>query len=267
MTDPRNKLNDLTNTEWIVETKSVWYSRPPRRDSRKIKHPATFAETDIERVIRFFTKDGERVLDPFLGTGSTLIACAQSGRIGTGIELINEWADVSRSRLLDTPEGELQTVIEGDTRQMLPELPDESFEFVVTSPPYWMILNKDKDHKATKERTKKGLDTKYSDSENDLGNVKSYDEFLEQMQGIFTECGRLLASRRYMCIVVSDFRHKSDFVPYHQHICGVVEKSGFNLEGITILAQDSKGLYPYGMPYAFVSNIHHQYILVFRKNL
>jgi hypothetical protein len=44
-----------------------------------------------------------------------------------------------------------------------------------------------------------------------------------------------------------------------------VQKVGFSLEGITILVQDSKNLYPYGMPYAFVSNIHHQYILIFRK--
>ena len=41
----------------------------------------------------------------------------------------------------------------------------------------------------------------------------------------------------------------------------------FSLEGITILVQDSKNLYPYGIPFAFVSNIHHQYILVFRRHI
>jgi hypothetical protein len=70
-----------------------------------------------------------------------------------------------------------------------------------------------------------------------------------------------------MVIVVSDFRHGSKFVPFHNDLSEAVQKIGFSLEGITILVQDSKNLYPYGMPYAFVSNIHHQYILIFRKKM
>ena len=68
--DPRNTLNDLTNTEWMVETKSVWFSRPPGRDKLKAQHPATFAETDIVRLIEYFTKRDQKVFDPFLGNFS-----------------------------------------------------------------------------------------------------------------------------------------------------------------------------------------------------
>jgi hypothetical protein len=69
-----------------------------------------------------------------------------------------------------------------------------------------------------------------------------------------------------MVVIVSDFRHGSMFIAYHNDISEIIKGAGFTLEGITILAQDSKNLYPYGMPYAFVSNIHHQYILIFRRN-
>lgn len=264
--DPRNTLNELTNTEWMIETKSVWFSRPPQRDKLKAQHPATFAESDIVRLIEFFTKPGQRVLDPFVGSGSTLVACAQCGRVGTGIELVEQWADVARQRAANEQPDTEQAVINADSREALAQITDESFDFVVTSPPYWMILRKDWDHKVKAERKSKGLETRYSDEENDLGNVESYDDFLKELGAVFTECHRVLGKKRYMCVVVSDFRHKSKFVAYHSDICRVMEDVGFSLEGITILAQDNKNLYPYGLPFAFVSNIHHQYILVFRKN-
>lgn len=267
MIDPRNKLNDLTNKEWIIETKSVWQSQPPKRDPLKIKHPATFAESDIERLICFFTKNGEKVLDPFVGTGSSLIACSNCGRIGTGIELGSEWVQIAKQRLDSLSESNNHTIIQGDSREVLPKLPDSTFDFIVTSPPYWMILQKDNDHKVKRERKSKGFETRYSDSEADLGNQDSYEAFLDQLEVIFSHCARVLVSRKYMAVIVSDFRHKSKFIPFHSHISTVMEKSGFSLEGITILVQDSKALYPYGMPYSFVSNIHHQYILVFRKTL
>ena len=264
--DPRNTLNELTNTEWMIETKSVWFSRPPQRDKLKAQHPATFAESDIVRLIEFFTKPAQHVLDPFVGSGSTLVACAQTGRFGTGIELVDTWAEIARQRVNAEESAVEQDVLVGDSRDVMHSLDDESFEFIVTSPPYWSILRKDWDHKATAERKSKGLSTRYSDDQNDLGNVESYEDFLADLGTVFAECRRVLQSKRYMCVIVSDFRHKSRFVAYHADICRVMESVGFTLEGITILAQDSKNLYPYGIPFAFVSNIHHQYILVFRKN-
>ena len=264
--DPRNALNDLTNTEWMVETKSVWFSRPPRRDKLKEQHPATFAESDIVRLLEFFTKPDQAVLDPFVGSGSTLVACTQCGRAGTGIELVEHWADVARQRIAREDARLEQKVLVGDSRLLLPTFPDQSFDFVVTSPPYWMILRKDWDHKVKAERKARNLSTRYSDDENDLGNLESYEQFLGELRKVFLECRRVLKKKRYMCVVVSDFRHKSKFVAYHADISREIESVGFSLEGITVLVQDSKNLYPYGIPYAFVSNIHHQYILVFRNN-
>lgn len=263
--DRRNRLNELSNTEWMIETKSVWFSRPPQRDKLKANHPATFAESDIVRLIEFFTKPGGRVLDPFLGSGSTLVACAQCGRVGTGIELVGSWADVARRRIDAENPAQEQTVINADSRIAMGKLADESFDFIVTSPPYWMILRKDWDHKVKAERKSRGLDTRYSDEPNDLGNLESYDEFLSELGKVFAECHRVLNKKKYMAVVVSDFRHKSKFVAYHADIAREMESAGFSLDGITILVQDNKNLYPYGLPYAFVSNIHHQYILVFRK--
>ncbi|MDH7603216.1 MAG: DNA methyltransferase, partial [Armatimonadota bacterium] len=229
--DPRNQLNDLPNTEWMIHTKSVWFSTPPQREKQKKLHPATFAESDIVRLVQFFTKRGGRVLDPFVGTGSTLVACAQCGRSGVGIELIPYWADIARARACRRDVQVKQTVICGDARDVLPTLEDKSFDFIVTSPPYWNILRKDNDHKVKAERKSKGLHTRYSDHEKDLGNINSYEDFLAQLGIVFRECRRVLKERRYMCVIVSDFRHKSRFVAYHADLARVVESVGFTLEG------------------------------------
>jgi DNA modification methylase len=265
MLNNKNKLNELNNTEWIIETKSVWVSQNPKRNKIKAQHPATFCEPDIVRLIKFFTKKGEKVLDPFVGSGTTLVACEESGRIGTGIELIDKWVEVSELRLEMINKDHMHKIIHGNSSEEVSKLEPESFDFIVTSPPYWKILQKDTDHKARIERKEKGLGTKYSDDDSDLGNVEDYRDFLYILEQIFADCFRVLKNKKYMCVVVSDFRHKSDFIAYHNDISKIIECSGFKLEGITILVQNDKALYPYGMPYAFVSNIHHQYILVFRK--
>jgi DNA modification methylase len=239
----------------------------------KEQHPATFAESDVQKLILFFTKKGQRVLDPFLGSGSTLIACFNTGRDGLGIELVGKWATVARNRLQkvkrSSTEGpryrRLLEIVQGDSRIILPTFDSESFDFVVTSPPYWKILTKARDHKSKMERLSKGLPTKYSEDKRDLGNANDYPTFLEELGRVFAQCHRVLKRGGYMAVVVSDFRHGSKFIAFHNDLTMTVERVGFSLEGITILAQDSKNLYPYGMPYAFVSNIHHQYILIFRK--
>jgi DNA modification methylase len=246
----------------------------------KEQHPATFAENDVEKLILFFTKKGASVLDPFLGSGSTLVACLNTERNGYGVELVEKWAAIARRRLqlarlhrrrrgTDlTPESktlELQ-VLRGDSRVALRRFDSAYFDFVVTSPPYWKILTKAKDHKSRRERLSKGLPTQYSEDSRDLGNAGEYTQFLNELARVFAECYRVLKSGKYMVVVVSDFRHGTEFISFHSDLAMAVQRVGFTLEGITILVQDSKNLYPYGMPYAFVSNIHHQYVLIFRKS-
>ena len=262
---PRNDLNDLPPKEWVQATKSVWYSRPGARDRLKKLHPATFAEKDIERLICTFTKKGGRVMDPFLGTGSTLVACAAAQRSGTGIELVPRWAEVARDRIraiLVDGDSRLE-VIEGDARKELPQMQDASFDLVVTSPPYFSILDKARDHKSKAER--KGLATKYSADPQDLGNLSNYPEFLSELTGIWKECRRLLKPGKYICVVVTDFRDGPRYVMFHADVAWTLEEAGFVPKGLLVLVQDNKALYPYGYPYSFVPNIHHQNVLVFRK--
>jgi excisionase family DNA binding protein len=277
--DPRNKINDLTGKAWLPETKSFWFqkglgSKHPHAKIEK-QHPAPFSFQDVARLISFFTKKNEKVLDPFSGVGSTLKACSIFERKGLGIELSDHWNCLAKERL-ETEVGEdkskNQTIITGDSRTVLKEIPANSFDFMVTSPPYWSILNKKADHKVKNERVKNNLATNYSNYNNDLGNIENYEEFLNILTNdIFMECARILKPNKYMSIIVSDFRNKSDFISFHSDLITKLQNKNIDenhilkLQGVKVLAQNHKSLLPYGYPFAYVENIHHQYILILKK--
>jgi DNA modification methylase len=271
--DPRNTLNDLSSKEWVAETVSVWIQKGlgANHEDAKIErqHPAPFSFTDVSRLVRFFTKSGQTVLDPFVGVGSTLKACAIENRHGIGFELNPRYVELTKQRL----EKEVRTIFStansqeiqtGDARILIKKLEEDSVDFVVTSPPYWNILHK-QDHKVKQERVANNLDTQYSDDDLDLGNIQNYDKFLEELSAILGECSRPLKPKKYMAIIVSDFRDKSKYVMFHADLARSLQIYGLELKGIKILYQRHKRIFPYGYPYAYVPNIHHQYILILQN--
>lgn len=271
--DPRNILNDLTAKQWIAETVSVWIQKglgANHVDAQIEKqHPAPFSFSDVSRLIRFFTKSGHVVLDPFVGVGSTLKACALEGRKGIGFELNPRYAELAKQRLQKEVQGLFallypQDIRIGDARILAQGLAPNSIDFVVTSPPYWNILHK-QDHKVKQERIANGLDTRYSEDELDLGNIHDYGEFIEELAKILGCCAQALKPKKYMTIVVSDFREKSKYVMYHADLAHALEEYQLELRGIKILYQRHKRIFPYGYPFAYVPNIHHQYILILQN--
>lgn len=276
--DKRNSLNDLTGKDWLPETKSYMYQKGLGADSPEAQierlHPAPYSFQDIGHLIRFFTKKGMQVLDPFGGVGSTAKACEIDGRICTSIELSPQWHNLSIERLekeMGIGTSKHHNFINGDSCIELKKLNTETFDFMVTSPPYWGILNK-QDQKVKKNRVANNLETKYSEDDNDLGNVADYNRFLDILvQKVLLESARVLKAKRYMAIIVSDFRDGSDFISFHSDLIYRLNRTTIpdggilKLQGTKILIQNHKSLLPYGYPFAYVENIHHQYILIFRK--
>lgn len=275
----RNKLNDLTGSQWLPETKSFFFQKglganhPHAQIERQ--HPAPFSFQDVEHLITFFTKRGMTVLDPFGGVGSTAKACELEGRRCVSIELQAKWHNLAQERLekeVGVGTSAKHRFINADARIALKELEENSIDFVITSPPYWSILNKKADHKVLKERVAQNLDTNYSENDpNDLANIASYEDFLKILtEEVFLPCIQALKENKYLAIIVSDFRDAAEFISFHsdliQSLKGrAVGKSKISLQGVKVLIQNHKTLLPYGYPFAYVENIHHQYVLIFRK--
>ena len=281
----RNRLNDLSGKEWLGLTKTVimnltdhsqitqiddamrngvLMSDAPPRDLLKKSHPATFSERDIAKLIRFFTRQGELVLDPFMGSGSTAIACLDEGRNFIGFELYEEWIQLASRRVQTHPGQPAPQLIHREALHGMQDMADETVDFIVTSPPYWGLLQK-VDHKAQTERVAHGLTTNYGTDNDDLANITEYHDFIASLSNHFAQYARLLKPRKYAAVIVSDFRHGGRYYLFHAHLSDQMERNGFVTHGIINLVQDNKKLYPYGYPTTFVPNVSNQFIIVARK--
>ncbi len=89
--------SDITRDEFMAWTNGVWDFKGESK--KRTGHPAPFPVELPRRCIKLFSFVGDRVLDPFLGSGSTLLACAETRRLGVGIDIDGKYCALARKRL------------------------------------------------------------------------------------------------------------------------------------------------------------------------
>jgi site-specific DNA-methyltransferase (adenine-specific) len=93
-----SQQSDITKEEFVEWTNGVWTF--PGESKKRVNHPAPFPVELPKRCIKLFSFVDDLILDPFLGSGSTLIACLQTNRRGIGIEIDKSYCKVAYNRLL-----------------------------------------------------------------------------------------------------------------------------------------------------------------------
>lgn len=266
----RNRLNDLTARDWLLFQKSWFIHTPPRRRREVMRHPAKFPESLAEEFIRFFTKQGQRVLDPMVGTGSTVLAALRSGRHSTGVELNPGYAEIARRLVAEeqqalgpAAEGLRADIVVADAAH-LDGLPLAPFDYLLTSPPYWDMLRA---RGAATQRARRGqadLDVYYSDDPADLGNIAHYPEFLDRLAAVYAGLRPLLRPGAYLTLIVKNVKKGGRTYPLAWDLAARLQ-SVYDLKDERIWCQDDVRLAPYGLGNAWVSNTVHHYCLQFRK--
>ena len=267
---PPNKLNNLTNKAWLKFQKSWFIHNPPPRKKGVLVHPAKYPETMAQEFIEFFTKEGETVLDPMAGTGSTLIAALRAGRNSYGIELNRKYAQIAKQIIEDERQtlGEAivnlkSEIVNGDAAQITNYgLPIT--DYVLTSPPYWDMLRAKGSDNQKKRRESDELDVHYSDDPNDMGNIADYEEFLGKLVNIYKGLKPLLRDKAYLTIIVKNVKKGGKIYPLAWDIARELGKT-YTLKDEKIWLQDNQPLAPFGMGSAWVSNTFHHYCLQFRN--
>jgi DNA modification methylase len=264
------KLNHLSGEEWLTFTKT-WFVHNPVIRTEKMVHPATFPESLAEGFISFFTKPGDWILDPFLGSGSSLLAAKKLGRNGVGIELYNHFVRLARQRISSVEGSGIHHVITGDCRTELPKLKSQEsppFSFCISSPPYWCQLKSFSERKSredkSQDRKSKGLRTRYGRNPNDLGNIKSYQEFLDEQYNVFSLVYKLMRKGGYLVLVTNNVYMKGRLYPLAFDTLRTLSKLWVPKDE-KIWCQDNKKLTPFGMWTAWIGNRSHHYCLIFRK--
>lgn len=267
----KNKLNELTGKEWIKFSKSWFVHRPVRRKENELLHPAKFPESLVEEFIKFFTKEGEWILDPFMGTGSALVAAGACGRKAVGVELQKDFFNIAAKRVAGLLWRDDLIPIHADSMKLKKvlnqnKIGDSHFSFVITSPPYWNQLERNSIRQ--KVRSERGLSTKYSAAENDIGNIAGYEEFLEMQAKIFDNVFDFVKPNGYLTIITNNVYYKSKLYPLAFDTASSLTKraeKSWVLKDEKIWLQDDKALIALGINSAWVANRHHQYCLIFRK--
>jgi DNA modification methylase len=269
----QNRLNDLSPKEWLKFQKSWFIHNPPPRQKGVLRHPAKFPETLAQEFIEFFTKPGQVVFDPMLGTGSTLVAALNAGRHSYGVELNPAYAQIAaqvvqeeRQRLGETAGSLVSQVILGNASH-LPELltahPVPPIDYVLTSPPYWDMLHARGAQNQAKRRTSPDLDVFYSDDPADLGNIHDYPIFLENLAVIYESLHPFLRRKAYLTIIVKNVKKGGKIYPLAWDLARLGQT--YTLKDERLWLQDNQRLAPYGLGSAWVSNTFHHYCLQFRS--
>lgn len=265
------KLNDLSEEEWAVASAPVWDTHyptnGPRSDAHHIRkqHPSPKPPALMKRLIGFFTKIGGRVLDPFVGVGGTLLACSMVGRQGVGIDLSEEYLDIYHRACMELGL-ERQSFLCGDARNLRDLLADaEPFDLILTDPPYGDMLSR---KRSGEQKKRKGDDspTPFTSSPDDLGNMEP-GQFYESLKQVVVQAMGHLKPKGYVVIFCKDLQPTEN---HHNMIhADVVETladvENLRFRGYKIWYDKSLKLYPFGYPYAYVSNQLHQFSLIFRK--
>lgn len=289
---PANTLNELTGEEWLYLTKSLWTTAYPSELGHALRraHGANKPPRLMARLIEFFTRGGELVLDPFAGVGGTLLGAAicRTPRRALGFEIEPRWVatyeqvvheallarDGAGEELVDLgsadPGGPRRfdpsgcRMVLGDALVELERLPAGSVDMVATDPPYNPQLRMTMAG-GTAAATWANRRTDYAmvtQDPADIANSTTYAEYLERMTGVLAGCRRVLRDRGYAVLIVRDAYQDGRYRFTGADLAARAEQVGLIAKGDLVWYQAGTRLRPYGYPRGFVPNIVHQHILV-----
>ena len=212
-------INCMTAKEWLKCQLGVWQFRYESRDIRdKSIHPATFPISLARKVIELFTHKGELVLDPFVGSGTTLIATDDVTRNAVGFDLKKEYIQLCGERI--APQNLFDAThllaIHDDARNIDQYLSENSLSLIFTSPPYANLLNRKRKNKSRRNRKNDQLGKveQYSQDPRDLGTLE-LGHYSEAMGDIFEKLLPILKPKAHCVINVPDMWWENQRITIH----------------------------------------------------
>jgi DNA modification methylase len=260
-----SKINDLNLNMWKeyddLITDSLWImDKRDKSGAHSAGYWGNFIPQIPNQFLRRYTKKGEWVLDPFLGSGTTLIECKRLGRNGIGIELNNDVIKLAKDNLVKEKNiSKVKTkVIKGDSSKVvlkleLSKLKTDSVQFVFLHPPYWDII-------------------KFSENKKDLSNADSIEQFLNMFGKIIDNTCSVLDKGRYLAVVIGDKYSEGEWIPLGFYTMQEVMKRGYKLKSTIVKnfettkgKMNQKELWRYRALAGGFYIFKHEYIFLFQK--
>ena len=260
-----SNINDINLHRWKEQTEiitdSLWVL--PKRDGTGAHlgwYWGNFIPQIPHQLMLRYTKKNDWVLDPFLGSGTTLIECRRLGRNGIGIELNSEVATRAEELVSQekTSHSARTKIFTGDSRAIdarraLDMLGAKQVQLLIMHPPYHDIIS-------------------FSEDEKDLSNAASTDQFLKMFGEVLDNVDPVLERGRYFALVIGDKYSKGEWIPLGFHCMSEVLKRGYSLKSIVVknfeetrAKRDQKQLWRYRALVGGFYIFKHEYIFIFKK--
>jgi len=260
-----NKINDINLNRWKeyedILTDSLWIlNKRDKSGAHNAGYWGNFIPQIPNQFLRRYTKQGEWILDTFLGSGTTLIECKRLGRNGVGIDLSPEVVEYANKNIINekNPFNVRTEIINADSsdiniKEELDKRNIKSFQFLIMHPPYWDII-------------------KFSKNNKDLSNAKTSEDFLNSFGKILDNTCRFLDNNRYFAIVIGDKYSKGEWIPLGFYVMNEVLKRGYLLKSIIVKnfeetrgKMNQKELWRYRALTGGFYIFKHEYIFLFKK--
>jgi len=234
-----NHINCMTAKQWIRSQLGVWQFTYEKRDIRdKSVHPATFPISLAKRIIELFSHEGELVLDPFVGSGTTLIAANDLNRNAVGFDLQEKYIDLCESRIKmqsNLFNASQQIAILDDAKSINKYFDNNSISLIWTSPPYANLLNRKRKNKSRRDRKNEqfGKIEQYSQDPRDLGTME-LEKYTFEMGEIYEALLPLLKPKGHCVINVPDMWWENKRITIHVSLIEELRKRGYELRNIII---------------------------------
>ncbi len=244
----KNKLLDEFKQEittcWSFPERGKWATHNP-------KYRGNFAPQIARNIILQYSEKNDLVLDPMVGSGTTLIECKLLERNAIGIDINPTAVELTTNALdFDFETQTKQKVSRGNILE-LSDITDNSIDLICTHPPYLNIV-------------------KYSNGEleKDLSNISSPNKFITIFDKAIQEMYRVLKDNHYCAILIGDTRKGQHYVPLAYMLMNRFLRNGFILKEEIIKSQHncvfSKRWESKAKDYKFYL-IMHEHLFVFRK--
>lgn len=237
-------FNGMTANEWASSSRSVWKDLPFPRSETKIIDQDIIQEEVYTRILLMYSKEGDLVLDPFMGRGTSIISCVHSNRHGIGFEedkncfLQADESIVNSLNLLVNCDYQIfNSSVVKDSHL----IEDDSIQLTMSS----LIYLKDEEE-------------------------QSYESFLSSVDETIYAIYPKMKENGYLVLIVRDFRDIKNNQPYvecHNDIARLAMKHGFLYQDVIIYDHNGqRGLLLQGYPKTFYVNLNHSYVIVLKKN-
>jgi hypothetical protein len=262
------KFNDIELENWReidVNTDSLWLigERAKSGKHKNVYHGNFIPQIPYQLLSRY-TKRGEVVLEPFMGSGTTLFECENLGRRYIGLDINQEMIDYVGAQVdLFTNEHEY-FIAKCDSADPnlaprcveagLEKLHSKSVQFVLMHPPYMDIV-------------------KFTDDPNDLSRLGDLNQFLSRFLDVSRIVLSFLDRDRYFGVVIGDVYKNSEVVPLGFYVLEMLKQNfKIKLKGIIVKNIEGNrgkigqnGIWKIRALRSDYFIFKHEYILVFKK--